>query len=231
MAQVAQKIQAQPVGTNPHVIGSEESQTTVLGMRQKVVAFAGLAGSGKSTAARYLIDRHGFERGKFATGLKEMTRAYLRVRQVDEATIERMIEGDLKEHQHPVMEGKSPRYFMQRLGTEFGRDLIAKDVWVNTEMDRIAGFPLVVFDDARFPNEFDAIKKAGGSIVEIRRPDLKPLVEKLSWWKRLLACLGFKFAHESESYRPDPDIIIENDAGVSQLFRALDFRVLIGDAA
>jgi hypothetical protein len=195
--------------------------------QQRIVAFAGLAGSGKSTAARYLIEQHGFERGKFATGLKEMTRAYLRVRQVDETTIERMIEGDLKEVPHPALEGRTPRYFMQRLGTEFGRDLIAVDVWVNTEKDRIAGMPRVVFDDARFPNEFAMIKDLGGIIVEVKRQGLKPLVEPLCWWKRLLALVGFKFAHESESYRPVPDIVIDNDGSRAALFRALDFRVLI----
>src|SRR5690348_5804357 len=102
--------------------------------RRRVIALAGKAGSGKSTAAKHLIERHGYAQGKFARALKEMTRAFLRYRGVDDATIERMIEGDLKEVPSDHMMQRSPRYFMQRIGTEFGRELINPDLWVDTEM-------------------------------------------------------------------------------------------------
>lgn len=74
-----------------------------------VVALSGLAGSGKSTLADYLIQRHGYTRVKFAGPLKAMCRAM----GMDEA----QIEGHLKEVPSPHLQGRTPRYVMQTLGT------------------------------------------------------------------------------------------------------------------
>ncbi len=43
-----------------------------------VIGLKGFIGSGKTTVARHLIERHGFVRGRFAGALKDMLRAYLR---------------------------------------------------------------------------------------------------------------------------------------------------------
>jgi hypothetical protein len=59
------------------------------GAGHQIIAFTGLAGSGKSTAAKHLCTRHGFERVRFAGPLKDMMRAL--------GLTEREIEGDRKE--------------------------------------------------------------------------------------------------------------------------------------
>jgi hypothetical protein len=138
---------------------------------RRIVGFTGLAGSGKSTAATHLIEKHGYTRGKFAGALKEMCRALLRYRGVGPLVIERMIEGDLKELPTPYLNGKSPRHAMQTLGTEWGRVCIADTLWIDTEMDSKAHAPALVFDDVRYPNEAEAIIAAGGTVVRIDRPD------------------------------------------------------------
>jgi hypothetical protein len=135
-----------------------------------IIGFAALANSGKSVAARRLIEQHGFVRGKFAAALKDMLRTFLRHRGADAATIERMIEGDLKERPAALLNGKSPRHAMQTLGTEWGRNCIDSELWVDTEMDAVRGSPAVVFEDVRFPNEVAAIVRAGGFVVRIERP-------------------------------------------------------------
>ncbi|AOR76540.1 hypothetical protein BES08_07120 [Novosphingobium resinovorum] len=53
-------------------------------------------GSGKSTAAQYLVD-HGYDLVKFAGPLKRMTRALLRCCGVSGIVIDRYVDGDLKE--------------------------------------------------------------------------------------------------------------------------------------
>ncbi|MHC2291850.1 hypothetical protein [Bradyrhizobium barranii] len=73
-----------------------------------VIGLKGLIGSGKTTVARHLIENHGFVRGRFAGALKDMLRAYLRYRRCDEATIERMIDGDLKEQPSPGWAASRP---------------------------------------------------------------------------------------------------------------------------
>lgn len=128
-----------------------------------IIAFTGLAGAGKSTAAAHLVNCHGFQRVRFAGPLKAMMAALgLTAAQID---------GDEKELPCDLLGGKTPRWAMQSIGTEWGRDLISPDLWIRAwqvALDR-AG-PRVVVDDARFPNEVAAVAAAGGVCVRVERP-------------------------------------------------------------
>ena len=161
---------------------------------RKIIAFTGVAGSGKSTAAQYLVERHGFERVRFAGRLKDMMRAL--------GLSEREIEGDLKEKPCALLAGKTPRYAMQTIGTEWGRDIIDHDLWVRVWADRVAKLPAgkpVVVDDCRFPNEAATVRALGGNIVRIMRPGA-----------------GTSSAHLSETHTHEmrPDITLRNDASL-----------------
>lgn len=130
-----------------------------------LIAFTGLAGSGKSTAAQHLVKNNGFQRLRFAGPLKDMMRAL--------GLTEAEIEGDRKEVPCELLGGKTPRYAMQTIGTEWGRDLIASDLWIRAFRAALAkvpeGVPVVV-DDCRFPNEADAVVAAGGVLLRVVRP-------------------------------------------------------------
>jgi hypothetical protein len=130
-----------------------------------IIAFTGLAGTGKSTAAAHLADNRGFVRVRFAGPLKAMMAVL--------GCTEREIDGDLKETPCELLGGKTPRYAMQTLGTEWGRDLIASDLWIrawNSALSQVpVGVPVVV-DDCRFPNEAAAVTAAGGILVNVQRP-------------------------------------------------------------
>lgn len=130
-----------------------------------LIGLVGRKGSGKDTAAELLIDQ-GYQNVKFAGALKEMIRTLLAYQGVDESTIERMIEGDLKEVPTDYLGGHTPRFAMQTLGTEWGRDLIGKNFWVGTAMRRADGKPSVV-TDVRFPNEVEAVETAGGTNIGV----------------------------------------------------------------
>jgi len=73
----------------------------------RLIAFAGPAGSGKSTASAVLQDQ-GFELVKFASPLKAMMRAYYRSCGAEADFIERKIEGDLKQAPCPMLGFKTP---------------------------------------------------------------------------------------------------------------------------
>lgn len=144
--------------------------------RPMILALAGAAGSGKSTAAAYLEERHGFTRVRFAGPLKAMLRAFLAEAGTPASEIERMIEGDRKQAPAPELAGRTPRYAMQTLGTEYGRELIHPDLWTmawaagaRAALDR--GASGVVVEDCRFPNEVEAVRALGGTVVRIVRPD------------------------------------------------------------
>lgn len=130
-----------------------------------IIAFTGLAGAGKSTAAFHLVAHRGFERVRFAGPLKAMMAAL--------GLTHEQIEGREKETPCDLLGGKTPRYAMQTIGTEWGRDLIANDLWVRAWKAAVAAIPAgvpVVVDDCRFPNEAEAVQAAGGILVRVDRP-------------------------------------------------------------
>lgn len=161
-----------------------------------IIGFTGLAGSGKSTAALHT----GYTRVRFAGPLKDMMRAL--------GLTEQEIEGDRKEKPCNLLGGKTPRYAMQTIGTEWGRDTIAPDLWIRAwqaAVARTAG--PVVCDDVRFPNEADAIRTAGGFLVRVIRPGAG----------------GGAAGHSSEGQDLGaPDDTIPNDCSIEEFFARVD---------
>lgn len=130
---------------------------------RRIIAFTGLAGSGKSTAALHLCDI-GWTRVRFAGPLKAMMAAL--------GLTPDEIEGHLKEQPCELLGGKTPRYGMQSLGTEWGRNLIAPDLWIRAWQAAVSRVPAgknIVVDDCRFANEAEAVLAAGGHIIRVVR--------------------------------------------------------------
>ena len=126
-----------------------------------IIGFSGLKGSGKSTAAGFLVE-DGFTKMSFAEPIKRML-ACIRLSPRD-------LYGDKKEESSEMLDGKTPRYAMQTLGTEWGRDLISPNIWVNVvKHDILKTKGDVVIDDCRFPNEVAMILGLEGIIVYIDR--------------------------------------------------------------
>jgi hypothetical protein len=161
-----------------------------------IVALAGLAGSGKSTAAEHLVGM-GFVRHRFAGPIKNMLRAL--------GLSEREIEGDLKEQPCELLGGKTPRWAMQSLGSEWGRFRIDPSLWKRAWI-RTLPAGNVVAEDCRFANEAAAARQVGGKIILIERPGLTP------------------GEHVSEKLPFAPDVVIRNDGTVA------DFLARIGEA-
>ena len=118
--------------------------------------------SGKSTVARFLAESYGYEIVPFAHTLKRMTRVFLLSFYGEIATFAWMdANKDLvvfEKAGHDI----TVRYLMQTLGTEWGRELLGRDVWVDLWRHSVSDKLLVVADDMRFPNEFEAVHALGG---------------------------------------------------------------------
>lgn len=131
-----------------------------------LIGITGPAQAGKSTVARYLVE-HGFLEVSFAAAIKRG------VATMFDLDIQNLEQAAFKEANLPWL-GKSPRYLLQTLGTEWGRKLIAPDVWLILAARRIerakqAGQVGVIVSDVRFDNEADFILASGGQLWRIWR--------------------------------------------------------------
>jgi len=169
----------------------------------RIVALCGSAGSGKSTAAEFLVRKHHYARLSYAAPIKKMILCLLTEAGVGPLTAKEMIVGKFKEDPHDALAGHSPRYAMQTLGTEWGRERMAQDFWRRILLRKAkqlldSGIDVVV-DDLRFPDEAEALKALGALIVRIERP-----VEAVE-------------SHASEQQDFPVDVVIDNTGSIGEL--------------
>lgn len=134
----------------------------------KLIGFTGRRRSGKDTAALALLDK-GYALVKFADPLKAMIKTLLRNTGIEFHALNQFVEGDQKETPLGAICGKSTRFAMQTLGTDWARQMIGDDIWIQIALKKAATLSAVVISDVRFPNEAAAIKRVGGTIIKIMR--------------------------------------------------------------
>ena len=168
--------------------------------KMKLIGIAGKARSGKDTAANYLLEKLGADwySASFADPMKEM----LNVIGVDTGDGFK----DLPVNQY----GVSTRHMLQTLGTEWGRNLIDSNFWVDVFANMNA-YQCVIVPDVRFENEAELIREFG-----------------------VLICIegrgGIEGGHISERklQYDDRDIYIDNRGSLSELYEKLDLIDLKG---
>jgi energy-coupling factor transporter ATP-binding protein EcfA2 len=118
-----------------------------------VIGLLGPAGAGKSTVANHLV-KYGAKKYSLAAPLKEIARrtlnftdAQLHGTQVEKETIDERY-------------NFSPRWFLQKLGTEGIRGVLGDDFWTMVCLNRIIkdNPRLAVIEDMRFINESEALR-------------------------------------------------------------------------
>ena len=148
-----------------------------------VIGLCGAEGAGKSTVARYLSNYHEGRIIPFAGPLKKMLEAL--------GVPAESLYGTPEDKERPLdlLGGKSARWAMQSLGTEWGRKLIDNDLWTNAWKQKVVSSttPVIIADDLRFTNEANAIHSLGGVVVRVRRVQIETsnLVVHPSqrWWE------------------------------------------------
>lgn len=144
----------------------------------RIIAICGCIGTGKDTAADYLVNVHGFKRESFANSLKDAVSSVF-------GWDRELLEGRTKksrEWREQVdtwwasrlgLPELTPRWVLQYWGTEVCRKGFHDDIWIASLESRLAKTQDdVVITDCRFPNEITAIKNSGGCVFNIKRgPD------------------------------------------------------------
>lgn len=136
---------------------------------KKVIVICGRGQSGKSTAAGLLAQRAGYRVFSFADPVKRMLLAMGQGLGMEPRHL--FGTNDDKNEPLEVLSGKSARFAMQTLGTEW-RQLLDMDLWVKHMLMRLKHTDAnrVVIDDMRFQHEYEAMLAYGATIVGIESP-------------------------------------------------------------
>mgnify|MGYP003346210964 CR=1 FL=1 len=143
-----------------------------------IVGLLGFIGSGKGTAGDILKDM-GFTPVSFAKGVKDVTAEMF-------GWPRHLLEGDTqvsrdwreqpdKFWSHEFGKPFTPRYALQLMGTEVGREVFHEDFWIIRLKKFMQENPNqnFVITDVRFQNELDFVHSMNGIAIEIER-DVPP---------------------------------------------------------
>jgi hypothetical protein len=171
----------------------------------KYIGICGAKGSGKDTVAQLIIEiEASYRRIAFGDVLKKMALAIDPLIEIADEASETLLE--LVKVEHPstrvywcerltTIVGDigwdnakaipDVRRFLQRLGTEGGRNVIDPDIWVKATWSRSV-YPYIdpgselhdpdakfVVTDVRFPNEIVAVQRNGGELWRINRSSVE----------------------------------------------------------
>lgn len=200
-----------------------------------LIGVVGFIGSGKGTVGD-LLEQKGFVKDSFAKPLKDACAAMF-------GWPRDLLEGDTEDSRQwreqpdefwseKIGKKFSPRLALQLLGTEAGRNVFHKDIWVNSLLKR-AGDKNVVITDVRFKNELKFIHKNNGIIVRVKRgpePDWYQDAITLNkgdryiGWALAKERLKQKGIHQSETdwVGSKFDYVIENEGTLEELGNKVD---------
>ena len=210
-----------------------------------IIGFVGFIGSGKDTAADYLVNFHEFRRDSFANTLKDAVAAVFGWDRI-------MLEGrtaEARKWREEVdtwwaerlnMPKLTPRWVLQYWGTEVCRQGFHDDIWIASVENKMRKTKdNIVISDVRFPNEIKAIHNAGGIVVRVKRGDdpewydaaasVNAGPEKNASWSISKSKLEKLKIHASETawVGGDIDHTILNDTSIDDLFAQI--RNLVED--
>lgn len=138
----------------------------------RIIGLAGRAGTGKSTVAQALCAHHAFVEVALAGPIKRGLAAML------DLPIEIFDDPATKDAPIDWLRNVSPRRLMQTLGTGWGRQIIADDLWLILARRRIAQLTAqadrlhiagIVVSDLRYADEADLVRQLGGTVWHIVR--------------------------------------------------------------
>jgi len=199
----------------------------------KIIGICGFIGSGKDTAADYLVNFHEFRRDSFAATLKDAVAAVF-------GWDRELLEGRTKqarEWREQIdpwwatrldMPKLTPRWVLQWWGTEVCRKSFHDDIWIASLEHRLQSTKdNVVISDCRFPNEIRAIRNSGGQVIWVQRGDLPEwydlAVRANSNDAKAREELVSKGIHASETAWVGTafDQVIDNNTTIEQLYQQL----------
>jgi hypothetical protein len=191
---------------------------------QKVIGITGKAGSGKDSIADFLIAKFGFFKMSLADPIKKIVKEAFCFsdEEINDRRLRELARYDLPPTFSSENFGRywSIRKLLQFIGTDFFRNKINEDIWVEKLHDKIlyqGDYPeifnekihnLFVIPDFRFQNEIDYMKEIFSDkfkVLKVTRPGISDNVGIAN--------------HASENQELTFDIHIENDGTLEDLYK------------
>lgn len=211
----------------------------------KIIGLCGFANSGKSTVAKYLIEKYGYQRLSFASAVKDVaavTYSWDRVKLDGQTEEDRNWRETVDSLWSPLLGYVfTPRMALQQIGQGF-RDIVHPDIWVNIIRLKLTKMPensKVIFDDVRYVNERATLKSLGTKMFVVHRSDdygiLFPSPEHKRLWDDCIEDVVLSSdrtdLHQSEwDWLRDPtvanDPILQNRGSISALHEYIDALLL-----
>ena len=168
-----------------------------------IIGLVGFIGSGKGTVGD-ILEQKGFIKDSFAKPLKDACAVMF-------GWSRELLEGDTEMSRKWREEPDSywsekfgreftPREALQKMGTEAGREVFHKDIWVISLLNRAKGKDVVV-TDVRFQNEIEYIQGNGGIVIRVKRgedPAWFPLLDKIKLETERTKFMQHEHIHKSE---------------------------------
>jgi dephospho-CoA kinase len=181
-----------------------------------IIGIAGKMGCGKDYTCNNIV----------IPVLKHYNETFLQVSFADQIKINIMTKNDIQFDDVYVNKTKQTRRLLQIEGTENGRDILGKDIWIRylhnwIKVHESRGTRNFICTDVRFLNEFDYIKKRGGIVIRIDAPqrNMERLLSESDGDSNILKSLQ---KHRSECDLDNLtdnhfDLVIKNDSGTNIL--------------
>ena len=128
--------------------------------------YSNLPQSGKSTVSNQFKLR-GYQPLSFATPVKQSLNVVLSALGIQDS--HEYLWGDKKDEIIPGLD-VTGGYLMSAYASDFFREMINEDVWLNILARNYTPYRNTVVDDMRFPNEHRFIKRQGGYTIQVVRP-------------------------------------------------------------
>jgi hypothetical protein len=143
-----------------------------------IIAVSGFAQTGKDLIGSILVER-GFKRLAFADVLRSCLYAFdpLVISNFGYTSVRTLVDcvGWEEAKAHQPESPWSIRRYLQRLGTEVGREILGYDTWVRAAVEQMEPGVSYVITDPRFKNEADFVRENGGLVIRVNRPGYGPI--------------------------------------------------------
>lgn len=180
-----------------------------------LIGVHGRIGSGKDTLTSYVLRRvQGWAQYAFAQPIKDAARVMFNFSETQ------LYGTPAQKAEVDEFWGFSPRTVFQKLGTDFGRNMLRDDVWLKraeaeVAKNRAAGVGTII-SDVRFENEAELVRRLGGVVLHVEPP------VSVSGVATHASEAGIEFA--------ESDLRITNDKtlGLESFYKLIDAQLLGG---